>query len=138
MIFIRRLLPEPFSPARTTSCPSSILNDITADLIAALCKEYDNAVLVGTNTGGEGVSGYAVNCILPESHFGFVYVPTVNEKYPEDSFNGIQPDVYSARTMEEYLYIKSVEKQDKDYDSYENRQKWDGTLKKVLSIVDGK
>ena len=110
----------------------------TADLIAALCKEYDNAVLVGTNTGGEGVSGYAVNCILPESHFGFVYVPTVNEKYPEDSFNGIQPDVYSARTMEEYLYIKSVEKQDKDYDSYENRQKWDGTLKKVLSIVDGK
>ena len=110
----------------------------TADLIAVLCKKYDNAVLVGTNTGGEGVGGYAVNCILPESHFGFVYTPTVNEDYPEDSFNGIQPDVYSARTYEEYLYIKDMEKQGKDYESYESRQKWDGTLKKVLNMVDGK
>ena len=110
----------------------------TADLIAMLCKKYDNAVLVGTNTGGEGVGGYAVNCILPESHFGFVYVPTVNEEYPEDSFNGIQPDVYSAGTYEEYLYINDMEKQGKDYDSYESRQKWDGTLKKVLNMVDGK
>ena len=110
----------------------------TADLIAVLCKKYDNAVLVGTNTGGEGVGGYAVNCILPESHFAFVYVPTVNEDYPEDSFKGIQPDVYSPGTLEESLLTKEMEKQGKDYDSYESRQKWDGTLKKVLNMVDGK
>ena len=65
-------------------------------------------------------------------------MPTVNEDYPEDSFKGIQPDVYSPGTLEESLLTKEMEKQGKDYDSYESRQKWDGTLKKVLNMVDGK
>lgn len=110
----------------------------TADIITALCKEYDNAVVIGTNTGGEGIGGVALNCILPESHFAFVYVGTVNEKFPEDGIKGIDPDIYCGRTLDEYYRSKELDKQGIDSGSYEVRQTWDGALIKALKMIDNK
>ena len=109
----------------------------TADIVTAICKRYDNAVIVGTNTGGEGIGGNPINCILPESNFGFIYVPTVNVDYPEDGIKGIEPDIWSGRTVEEYRMAESLAKQGKDPSSYEVRQIWDGTLNKVLKMISG-
>ena len=108
----------------------------TADIIAALCKDYDNAILVGTNTGGEGISGAPINCVLPESRFGFVYVPTVNEKYPENAFKGIEPDIYVHMTTEEYYLSRELTAAGKKAGSYEMRQTWDKTLIEVLKLID--
>lgn len=109
----------------------------TADIIAALCKEYDGATLVGTNTGGEGIGGAPVNCILPESRLGFIYVPTVSVKYPEDGISGIEPDIFAERTVKEMFTQQELSKKGEDISSYESRKNWDNVLIKVLDIIDG-
>ena len=108
----------------------------TGDIIARLCKEYDNAVIVGTNTGGEGISGTPFNCYLPISHFMFAYSPTTNKDYPDDSFYGTLPDVYVPFTLEEYYARLDMSEQGLDVDSYETRQEWDQALLKVLDMID--
>ncbi|SCW50845.1 Peptidase family S41 [Ruminococcaceae bacterium YRB3002] len=109
----------------------------SADIASALCKEYDNATLVGTNTEGEGISGSPCNCYLPESRFMFVYVPTVNVTYPYDSCKGIEPDIYVHFTVEEYLQRYELIRQGSDVESYGSRMTWDKTLQTVIELIDG-
>ncbi len=109
----------------------------SADLMARMCKDYDNAVLIGTNTKGEGICGTSFHCYLPESRFEFLYTPTVNTIYPEDSFNGTDPDIYIPYTAEEYFIRQDLKAQGTDATAYEVRLKWDKTLQYVIGLVDG-
>ena len=57
----------------------------SGDIMARVCKEYDNCTVIGTNTSGEGVCGTILQCYLPESHFMFAYAPTINTEFPEEA-----------------------------------------------------
>ena len=107
-----------------------------ADTMSRICSEYDDVVLVGTNTGGEGVCGIIINCYLPESRFVFNYMPSTNIYYPEDGVCGTMPDVYMPCTYEEYIYRREMKQRGEDPDTYENRLEWDKTLIYVIDEVD--
>ena len=108
----------------------------SADVMTAVCKEYDNCTVVGTNTGGEGICGSPFSCYLPNSGFMFVYTPTASQRIPGDGITGISPDIYIHQTVEEHLTRADLKKQDIDADSYEVRQTWDNTLISVLDMID--
>lgn len=108
----------------------------SGDILTQLCSRYDKAVIVGTNTKGEGVSGSPFNCYLPESRFMFVYVPTINMSFPEDSYYGTEPDVYIHFTVEEFIKRRELDAQGVDVDEYNERMAWDQTLLKVLEMAD--
>ena len=109
----------------------------SGDIITRLCKLYDNAVVVGTNTEGEGICGSPFNCYLPESRFAFVYVPTVNIDSVDDSIYGTEPDIYIPTTYEDYCRRIELKYDDEvDPTSYEGRLLWDQTLISVLDMVN--
>lgn len=108
----------------------------SGDILTQICKLYDNAVIIGTNTGGEGICGSPFNCYLPESHFIFVYVPTVNTTSPENSYRGTEPDIYVHYTVEEETKRRELRDQGVDVSAYEERMQWDQTLLKVLEMAD--
>ena len=109
----------------------------SGDLMTYLCKEYDNATVVGNNSGGEGICGSPFNCYLPESRFMFVYTATMNVEVPEDTYLGIAPDVYIPFTVDEYLTQQELKNQGVDVNTYEVRQQYDQTLQYVLEQIDG-
>ena len=108
----------------------------TGDILAVLCKEYDNATVIGANTSGEGICGSPFNCYLPESKFMFLYVPTVNITYPEDGYNGTSPDIYMTNTLEDSIAASDLNDQGLDVKSYEVRTSWDSVLRRVLEMID--
>jgi len=108
----------------------------SGDIMTRVCKEYDNCVVIGTNTGGEGVSGTILQSYLPESHFMFAYASTVNTDFPEDSFLGTEPDIYIPYTVEEYQARLELHNQGIRQNSYEVRQQWDQTLQQVLEMAE--
>ena len=108
----------------------------SGDIITNLCKEYDNAVIVGTNTEGEGLCGSPLNCYLPESRFAFVYVPSVNVDHPENSYYGTEPDVYVHYTLDDYNAKQELNRQGMNTSEYETRLLWDHTLLTVLDMID--
>ena len=109
----------------------------SGDIMTRICKEYDNCVLIGTNTAGEGVSGVIIQCYLPETHFMFAYAPTVNIDCPEDSFLGTEPDIYVPFTLDEY-YTRSdlYYNQGLSIGTYDVRLMWDQTLVKAVEMAE--
>ncbi|MBR2524731.1 MAG: hypothetical protein IKE53_09900 [Clostridiales bacterium] len=108
----------------------------SGDIFTVLLKAYDKATVVGTNTKGEGICGSPFNCYLPNSHFLFVYVPTVSVEYPEDTYLGTAPDIYITRTLDEYFMARDMAGEGVDVGSFESRCIWDGALIKVLDMID--
>ena len=108
----------------------------SGDIIARLCQIYDNATVIGTNTGGEGICGSPFNCYLPESRFMFNYTPTMNVEYPEDDVYGTEPDIYIPYTLDEYMQRASLRDAGADYVSYESRLEWDQTLITAVEMAD--
>ena len=109
----------------------------SGDLMTYLCKEYDNAVVIGNNTGGEGICGSPFNCYLPESRFMFVYTATMNSDLPEDTYLGISPDVYIPFTLEEYMQQNELKAEGISVNTYEARLQYDKTLQYVIDQIDG-
>ena len=108
----------------------------SGDIMARVCKEYDNCTVIGTNTSGEGVCGTILQCYLPESHFMFAYAPTINTEFPEDSFLGTEPDIYIPSTVEEYYARLDYFNQGINPNSYEMRMQWDHTLQKAVEMAE--
>ncbi|MBP5262603.1 MAG: hypothetical protein J6Z43_10815 [Clostridiales bacterium] len=108
----------------------------SGDILARLCKAYDNAVVIGTNTGGEGICGSPFNCSLPESHFMFTYTPTYCVDAPDDDVYGTAPDIYIPYTAEEYMARQEIIARGESANSYESRLTWDQTLLQVLDMID--
>lgn len=108
----------------------------SGDALVYLCKEYGDAVLVGGNTGGEGICGVIFNCTLPESHFMFTYMGSVSDVYPEDGVYGVQPDIYVPYTYDEYYYQRDMKLKGEDPTTYECRLEWDKTLQYVLGLAE--
>lgn len=107
----------------------------SADLMACLCKAYDNATVVGTNTRGEGISGTPFHCYLPNSRFMFIYTSTANTDVPENNYLGTSPDIYIPSTVEELCRKRELSAQDLDVDSFEVRMMYDQTLIYVVDLA---
>jgi C-terminal processing protease CtpA/Prc len=101
-----------------------------------ICKEYDNCTVVGTNTAGEGVCGSIFQCYLPESHFMFVYAPTISIEHPDDSYFGTMPDIYIPYTLDEYNARQDLFYSGTNPNSYEVRQQWDQTPLRVIDMTE--
>ena len=108
----------------------------SGDIMARIAKEYDNATVIGTNTGGEGISGTLFNDYLPESRFIFSYAPSLNKDHPEDSVYGTEPDIHMHNTKEASDKYDEIEAQGVDPATYEGRQLWDMVLINTLEIID--
>ena len=107
----------------------------SADLMTCLCKAYDNATVVGTNTGGEGICGTPFHSYLPNSHFMFNYTSTVNVNVPENNFMGTSPDIYIPYTVEEFCKRSELLNQGLDVNSFEVRMMYDKTLNYVVDLA---
>lgn len=108
----------------------------SSDIMTRICKEYDNCTVVGTNTAGEGVCGSIFQCYLPESHFMFVYAPTISIEHPDDSYFGTMPDIYIPYTLDEYNARQDLFYSGTNPNSYEVRQQWDQTLLRVIDMAE--
>ena len=108
----------------------------SGDIMARIAKEYKNATVIGSNTGGEGYCGALFNDWLPESRFTFSYAPGINTEYPEDSVYGTEPDIHMNMLKEYYDKRNELEAQGTEVYTYEGRQLWDGILIKTLEIID--
>lgn len=110
----------------------------SADLLASATKSTGSAVLIGSNTNGEGIISGVYLDKLPNSKLMFTYVKecSVNSAGKSNSVYGTSPDIYSANTLSErYNFIEISEKGENPY-IYENRLEWDSVLIKAIEIIE--
>lgn len=109
-----------------------------ADGFAADMKKADNTIIVGNNSGGEGmIDGYVMD-VLPNSGLLFIYNPSysLNGDGTNNSAYGTSPDIYSDLSAEGFLTYESLIKNGDDPYTYENRLKWDSVLIKTLEMIE--
>lgn len=111
-----------------------------ADSFAALIKEQKLGLLIGNNTGGEGLAGSFISDVLPNSKLVYVYMPSkaLNKDGTDNSTYGTAPDVYSGFSAEEYNYMKDLETKGENVNGYKSRLKWDKTLLEAIEILNTK
>lgn len=112
----------------------------SADLLAAAAKTAENAVLIGSNTNGEGIISGIYLDKLPNSKLMFTYIKecSVNSAGNSNSVYGTAPDIYSANTLlERYDFIEVSKKEENPY-TYENRLEWDNVLIEALEMIEEK
>lgn len=111
-----------------------------ADNFAADMKEAANTVIIGNNSGGEGmIDGYVMD-VLPNSGLLFTYNPaySLNSNGTNNSVYGTSPDIYSELSVENYITQQEFIKNGEDPYTYENRLKWDNVLIETLEIIEEK
>lgn len=105
-----------------------------ADKLAAILKDNTSAMLIGTNTAGEGrMSSFLVD-YLSESGLLFAYMPELafNSDDSNNAIFGTAPNIYvKASYPDEETYVLAGE----DPYTYENRLKWDAVLIETLEII---
>ena len=111
-----------------------------ADNFAADMKKAENTIIIGNNSGGEGmIDGYVMD-VLPNSGLLFTYNPSysLNSDGTNNSVYGTSPDIYSELSVENYLTQQELIKNGEDPYTYENRLKWDNVLIETLEIIKEK
>ena len=106
-----------------------------ADKLVAALKDNNEAVIIGTNTAGEGRMTSFLADSFPASGLVFIYMPEL--AYNNDGSNnavvGTAPDTYvQEASFNENDFVG------KDPYVYENRIKWDKVLIETLEIIKEK
>ncbi len=107
-----------------------------ADLLSAAAKE-SGAVLIGSNTSGEGmVSGVYIDK-LPNSRLMFSYIKEFTSIGNESSNSvyGTAPHIYSAATAADYCNFTEIADREDDPYTYENRLEWDSALNAAIEMI---
>lgn len=75
-----------------------------ADGYVSDVKNHTDAMIIGDNTGGEGLADSFVAKALPNSGLVFIYMPgkALNADGSDNSVHGTAPDVYIGESVEEY------------------------------------
>ncbi|MCR5848177.1 MAG: hypothetical protein K6G75_08690 [Lachnospiraceae bacterium] len=113
----------------------------SGDILAGIMSEQPDVILIGNNTGGEGFSGHPLNYYLPESKIPYTMAFSVSEKFPDDNYLGIVPDVYAANGWENWLVRNELKKSlgsDGNILSYEARMIWDDVMIEAVNMIDSK
>jgi len=102
-----------------------------ADELVSILKDNSAAVIIGTNTGGEGRMSSFLMDSLPESGLVYIYMPELafNSDGSNNAIYGTAPDIY-VREGEPGKEISD------DPYTYENRLKWDNVLTKTLELIE--
>lgn len=112
-----------------------------ADELTAAAKSCGTAVVIGENTGGEGI-GLNSSVIIPLKTSGLcLRYNSAESKNPDGSINsiyGTSPDYYSTLTENNYMLWQKIENSEKDPSEYENRLKWDNVLTETLELIKEK
>jgi len=97
-------------------------------------------MLVGTNTGGEGLIPTMMLDVLPNSKLEFMYNPFKTYSLDcKDNFTfGTAPDIYAELSVSGFEKKQQLISEGIDPYTYENRLKWDDVLIKTLEIIKEK
>ncbi len=103
-----------------------------ADRLASVLKDNSAAVVIGTNTGGEGRMSSFLMDSLPESGLVYIYMPELafNSDGSNNAIYGTAPDIY----VREGVPAENEFASDDPY-TYENRLKWDNVLIETIEII---
>jgi len=107
-----------------------------ADGFASMCSDKDYVTIVGTHTGGEGLSGTSFMEFMPHSKLVYIYMPSTANNLDGTSnvIYGTDPDIYIESSAESYIVRQKIA----DCFAYENRLKWDNVLIDTLEIIKEK
>lgn len=114
----------------------------SADGFSAILKEETDAVLIGTNTDGEGRGSSYIMLAMPKSKLVFSYYPaiSVNADGTDNSVFGTAPDYYfySDSPQNNDIYRQMQFDYGAAYTfSYENRLLWDNVLMETVEMIKG-
>lgn len=112
-----------------------------ADELTAAAKYCKTAVIIGENTGGEGI-GLNSSVIIPLKTSGlYLRYNAAASDNPDGSINsiyGTSPDHYQELTEDGYFTCRKELALGNDPYEYENRLKWDDVLIKAIEIIEEK
>ncbi len=104
------------------------------DNFLQLVKQNNLGVIVGTNSGGEGLGASYICSSLPNSSLIYVYYPSIpietDGKY--SVCGGVMPDVYVGTSIEDYKLQQKYEKEG-TASEYDKRLQYDTVLKWVIN-----
>lgn len=109
---------------------------VAADTFANVLKGRKNVTVIGDRTGGEGVCGFPVMALLPESRLPFVFMPGVNAEGANNAVYGTEPDYYAGAGKESFVGRRKAVVQGEYPYYYESKLKWDRILIKTLEIME--
>ena len=109
-----------------------------AQTLVAAAKNSGQAYVLGSNTAGEGMSGYYVNACA-NSRIVFTYCPYL-ELNPDNTVanvKGVAPTDYKSMNLDSLKKLVRQQQEDRDVESYENRIQWDNVLQNAISRMTG-
>ena len=111
-----------------------------ADNFAAAVKNSGTAVIVGENSGGEGLTIPPYITALNNSGLCLIVTASsaVNSQETDNVAYGTAPDIYSSHTIEGFGLKQQLIANGKNPYTYENRLKWDNVLIETLEIIKEK
>lgn len=103
-----------------------------ADRLVSVLKDNSAAVVIGTNTGGEGRMDSFLMDSLSESGLVYIYMPELafNSDGSNNAIYGTAPDIYVREGVPDKKEFASS-----DPYTYENRLKWDSVLIKAIETI---
>jgi RNAse (barnase) inhibitor barstar len=109
-----------------------------ADTFTAAAKQNDNAVIIGTNTAGEGTQAVLFAEILPKSKLVYLYNPakSMNPDGTSNSIYGTTPDIYAAVDRAGYTEMLNIIDAGNDPYTFEKRMKWDNVLLSAIQQIE--
>jgi hypothetical protein len=109
-----------------------------ADRFVSDMKKNNLALVVGNNTGGEGLM-YSYNAMsLPNSRLVFIYMPSgaKNPDGSDNSVSGTKADVYINLSKEDFNTYNEMIESGEDYTSFEAKMKYDTILKYCVNLLE--
>lgn len=116
----------------------SNLGASAADWVASLLKEQTSAILIGTQTGGEGLGNTSCVDIMLNSGLAFRYQHSqaFNPDGTDNSIYGTTADIYIPHTVESIAKRNQLMCEEGNHMSYENRLRWDNVLLETMKIIE--
>ncbi len=105
-----------------------------ADAAAYFMKTQTDAVLIGSNTGGEGYSSYVFKA-LPNSGLIMAYTPFIIDD-EKRSLIGTSPDIFADNSLDGYRERIAMYLNGESCDLYSVRLKWDNVLVETLEMIE--
>ena len=107
-----------------------------ADGFVYYMKKNNLATIIGSNTGGEGLSGSYIVEVLPNSKLVFRYMPSIS--LDAESPCGTSPHILVANSVEDISKNIELIRNNEDASTYENRLKWDSVLLRAIEEIEKK
>lgn len=109
-----------------------------ADTFAEIMRSNKKAVVIGTNTLGEGRGGGYLIEKCPNSKLCFVYNPYLefNSDGTLNNVYGTSPDIFLTMTRESLDSLNDILISGGDVNSYESHRQWDNVLNYAVDMIE--